>query len=69
MPRAKRGLSDGLIYHVLNRGNRKEEIFHKEQDFWPLTELIKEAKSSLFPFLLVFLFFIVKIIVKFESGF
>ena len=45
MPRVKRGLSDGLIYHVLNRGNGKEEIFHKEKDFWAFIELIKQAKK------------------------
>lgn len=45
MPRVKRGLSDGLIYHVLNRGNGKEKIFHKEEDFWAFIELIKEAKK------------------------
>jgi putative transposase len=46
MPRVKRGLSDGLIYHVLNRGNGKKEIFHKEKDFWVFIELIKEAKKD-----------------------
>ncbi len=45
MPRVKRGLSDGLIYHVLNRGNGKAKIFHKEEDFWAFIELIKEAKK------------------------
>jgi len=45
MPRVKRGLSDGLIYHVLNRGNGKEKIFHKEEDLWAFIELIKEAKK------------------------
>jgi len=45
MPRVNRGLSDGLIYHVLNRGNRREKVFHKDKDYWTFLELIKEAKK------------------------
>jgi len=44
MPRIKRGLFDGLIYHVFNRGNNSQEIFHKDQDFVVFIELMKEAK-------------------------
>jgi putative transposase len=33
MPRISRGNSAGLIYHVLNRGNAKQRIFHKDQDY------------------------------------
>jgi hypothetical protein len=33
MPRVKRGLVDGFVYHVLNRGNGREEVFHKDQDY------------------------------------
>ncbi|NOX96890.1 MAG: transposase [Nitrospirae bacterium] len=45
MPRIARGLTDGFIYHVLNRGNGKQEIFHKDQDYKGFVELIEEAKS------------------------
>ena len=31
MPMVERGLVDGFVYHVLNRGNSREEVFHKEQ--------------------------------------
>ncbi|MBT9131290.1 MAG: hypothetical protein DDT41_01595 [candidate division WS2 bacterium] len=45
MPRIIRGLADGYIYHVINRGNGRQEIFHKEQDYKVFIELIKEAKE------------------------
>ncbi len=33
MPRVARGLVDGFVYHILNRGNGKQEVFHKDQDY------------------------------------
>jgi len=45
MPRIMRGLLDGLTYHVLNRGNGGQAIFHKEQDYRSFIELMKEAKE------------------------
>jgi len=32
MPRIARGLADRVIYHVLNRGNGRQEVFHKNED-------------------------------------
>lgn len=45
MPRIVRGLIDGGIYHVLNRGNGGQKIFHKDGDYEAFIELIKEAKK------------------------
>ncbi len=45
MPRITRGLADGQIYHVLNRGNGRQEIFHKEKDYEAFINLMKEAKG------------------------
>jgi putative transposase len=45
MPRIARGLVDGFIYHVLNRGNSGQEVFHKENDYTAFVNLIKEAKD------------------------
>ncbi|UCC39536.1 MAG: transposase [Candidatus Aminicenantes bacterium] len=45
MPRGARGLSEGSIYHVLNRGNGKQEVFHKDQDFVVFIRIMKEAKK------------------------
>lgn len=43
MPRVARGLADGLIYHIINRGNGRQEVFHKEQDYLAFVEIMKEA--------------------------
>jgi putative transposase len=45
MPRIARGLADNNIYHILNRGNNKQNIFCKHQDYEAFTVLIKEAKK------------------------
>jgi hypothetical protein len=33
MPRPLRPIDDGLIHHVINRGNNRQELFHKPDDF------------------------------------
>lgn len=43
MPRARRQLFDGLIYHVLNRGNDKKLIFADAIDYFKFFELIQES--------------------------
>jgi putative transposase len=45
MPRVTRGLVDGIVYHVLNRGNGRQEIFHKDQDYGAFIDLMEEAKA------------------------
>ena len=45
MPRIVRGLGDDIVYHVINRGNGKQEVFHKEKDYEAFMKLIKEAKE------------------------
>lgn len=45
MPRVERGLVDGSCYHILNRGNGKQKIFHKDQDYEAFIELMKKAKE------------------------
>jgi len=35
----------GHIYHMLNRGNGKQLVFHKQQDYQAFVDLIKEAKA------------------------
>ncbi|MFQ5963900.1 MAG: transposase [Candidatus Scalinduaceae bacterium] len=46
MPRIPRGLSDGLVYHVLNRGNGKQSVFHEDKDYEAFFGLMKEAKKQ-----------------------
>jgi len=45
MPRIARGLRENCIYHVLNRGNGKQKVFHKEQDYKAFVDLMKEAET------------------------
>ncbi len=33
MPRIERGLMDNGIYHVINRGNGRQTVFHKDRDY------------------------------------
>lgn len=45
MPRIARGLAGGEIYHIINRGNRRTEVFHNTQDYEKFIELMHEAKK------------------------
>jgi putative transposase len=45
MPRIQRGLQDNFIYHMINRGNGRLEIFHKDEDYSVFIELLKVAKG------------------------
>jgi len=33
MPRAARAVADNEVYHILNRGNGRADVFHKAADF------------------------------------
>ncbi len=43
MPRIARGLADGHFYHIINRGNCRHEVFHKQEDYAAFTNLMKES--------------------------
>jgi putative transposase len=43
MPRVARGLADGLIYHIINRGNARQQVFHTEGDYRAFVDLMAEA--------------------------
>ncbi|MBZ0156401.1 MAG: transposase [Alphaproteobacteria bacterium] len=45
MPRVERGLADNAIYHVINRGNGRQEVFHKEEDYEAFLLIMQEAKT------------------------
>ena len=45
MPRISRGLAGGEIYHIINRGNRRSEIFHCMEDYEKFIELMYKAKK------------------------
>ena len=45
MPRIERGLVDGGVYHVLNRGNARQTVFNDGIDYRTFVSLVKEGKS------------------------
>jgi putative transposase len=47
MPRIARGLVGGFIYHVLNRGNGKQRVFHKDKDYHAFLSLMGDARARI----------------------
>jgi len=45
MPRPLRPIDDGLIYHVINRGNNRQDVFHKQADFDSFLKALGELKQ------------------------
>src|SRR5258708_3552781 len=43
MPRSPRASQGGYCYHVLNRGNGRRTVFHKNGDFAAVVKLLREA--------------------------
>jgi putative transposase len=43
MPRPLREIESGVIYHVLNRGNNRNRIFHKPQDYQAFLNVVAEG--------------------------
>jgi putative transposase len=43
MPRTARASVGGVCYHVINRGNGRAEVFHKDDDYAAFVRLIAEA--------------------------
>jgi len=46
MPRAVRGLVGNTYYHVINRGNGRQQIFNKDSDFAALISLLEDAREK-----------------------
>ena len=47
MPRTARASVGGVCYHVINRGNRRAEVFHKDEDYGAFVKLIGESCDRL----------------------
>ncbi len=47
MPRIARATAGGLCYHVLNRGNGRDRVFHKDEDYQAFIDLIAEANDRI----------------------
>ena len=46
MPRIARGIADNQIYHIINRGNRREAVFHDNYDYEKFLKLLIESKEK-----------------------
>ncbi len=46
MPRTSRASRGGFVYHVLNRGNGRSDVFHKDDDFAAFGSLMREAHEK-----------------------
>ncbi|QEG35326.1 REP-associated tyrosine transposase [Bythopirellula goksoeyrii] len=47
MPRTARASCGGYLYHVLNRGNGRQEVFHKTGDYSSFVDLMVAANERL----------------------
>jgi putative transposase len=47
MPRPLRPIDDGLIYHVINRGNNRQPVFHKPDDFQAFLRALGDLKRRM----------------------
>lgn len=45
MPRIPRGQQAGYAYHVINRGNGRATVFHKDQDYEAFLSILSLAKA------------------------
>ena len=45
MPRPLRPIVDGLVYHVINRGNNRQDVFHKPADFQAFLQALADIKE------------------------
>ncbi len=43
MPRSARASAEGHCYHVINRGNARTDVFHKDEDFGAFVGIMGEA--------------------------
>jgi putative transposase len=45
MPRPLRPIEDGLIYHIIDRGNNRQDVFHQEGDFRAFLQAMADLKQ------------------------
>lgn len=46
MPRISRALIDHCCYHLINRGNGRQQIFHKDGDYQAFIDLLLQARGE-----------------------
>ena len=47
MPRTARAAAGGIVYHVLNRGNARQTVFHQPDDYAAFARLLGEANQRI----------------------
>ena len=45
MPRPLRPIAEGLVYHVINRGNNRQKVFRKESDYAAFLQALADLKE------------------------
>ena len=45
MPRPLRPIDEGLVYHVINRGNNRQDVFRKDEDYEAFLRALVELKA------------------------
>ena len=45
MPRPLRPIAEGLVYHVINRGNGRQQVFFSEGDYLAFLKAIADLKK------------------------
>jgi putative transposase len=43
MPRTARAAVGGYCYHVIDRGNRRAQVFHHDGDYYAFVRLLRQA--------------------------
>jgi putative transposase len=46
MPRVARSSAGGVIYHVLNRGNGRAKLFHKDGDYEAFLKILQQVREA-----------------------
>ena len=46
MPRIARALADNAYYHLINRGNGRQQVFHKDGDYRAFIDLMQTAREK-----------------------
>ena len=46
MPRIARALADNCLYHIINRGNGRQQVFHKDGDYRAFIDLMLHAREK-----------------------
>ncbi len=45
MPRTARAAVGGMCYHLMNRGNNRQVVFHSDAEYWRFIGLLSEVQS------------------------